>query len=286
MSTPTPQTKQQRREASRQAALALKQKQEAAEKRNRTIMATVLGVAILGLVGAGIFIGMRGNSSRDSVPNFDATMPVADVTNVPANATDDFGFIINADGAAVAAPDDDTLPTLAVYFDYMCPACHAFEDANLPSIRQMVADGETTLVLHPLAILDRMSQRTQFSTRSASAIAWIADRAPQNFLAFHEGIFTEQPGENTEGITNAHMAEIAVAAGVPQAVADGIADGTATETFGQWITSITQVAVTDTALQNPQTGSFGTPTILVAGDRFGGNWMDPQALVQAVATAR
>jgi protein-disulfide isomerase len=64
-------------------------------------------------------------------------------------------------------------------------------------------------VVHSVSILDRLSDGSEYSTRAASASAWVADRAPEQFSAFHESLFADQPEENTPGLSDEQIAQVA-----------------------------------------------------------------------------
>lgn len=276
-------TKAQRREAARAQALEIKKKQEAADKRARTITMSVLGVVLAALIGIVVWLFLRDNANN-AAEQVDTNLPLSQVETVPGTASDDGGIVVSADRAA-GGTIDDSVPTVGIFFDYMCPICGQFETANKDALEGFLADGTANVVLYPVSILDRVSQGTAYSTRAASAAAWVADRAPAKFLDFHEALFANEPEENTAGHTNAELADLARTAGVPSDVAAGIESGEARRTFGQWVTSATASATGNEALKNPQSGGFGTPTITINGERWDGNWTVPGTLEQAVADA-
>ncbi|WP_344249047.1 DsbA family protein [Isoptericola hypogeus] len=265
-------TKAQRRDAARAEALALREKELQRDKRNRVITLSVLAVALVALAVV-VWVILQQGQKKD--------MPLADVT-MPSTAQESGGIPVGADGAA--GTSNEGAPVIDVYLDYMCPICGQFEQVNAESIDQMVSGGDATVVYHPVAILDDQSAGTEYSTRAAAAAAWVADRAPEAFPAYNAALFTNQPGEGTEGLTDEQLASYAEEAGAPADVASGISDGTARDTFGQYAYSATQAATTDEALQNPQTGGFGTPTVVVDGERFD-NWSTAGALEEAVTAA-
>ncbi|NUS40470.1 MAG: thioredoxin domain-containing protein [Terrabacter sp.] len=276
MSTKNPNmTKAQRRDAARAEALALREKEQQRDRRNRIITLSVLGVA---LVALGVVVWMI---LQQGAKNNVEDVPLAEVT-MPSTAQDDGGIPVGADNAAGTTNDD--APVIDVYLDYMCPVCGQFEQTNAGDIDEMVAGGDATVVYHPVSILDRLSAGTDYSTRAASAAAYVADKAPEAFPAFHAALFTNQPAENTEGLSDEQLASYAEEAGASADVATAIEDGTARQTFGQYVHSATQEATSDEALQNPQSGSFGTPTVLVDGEVFG-DWGTQGALGQAVTAA-
>jgi len=107
----------------------------------------------------------------------------------------------------------------------------------------------------------------------------VADRAPDAFQDFHAGLLAGQPDEGTAGLSDAQIADVARAAGVPADVAAEIADGGASQ-FAGWVAAATGTATGDPALEGPR--GFGTPTIVIDGERWEGDWTDPQALPRAV----
>lgn len=263
----TNQTKAQRRDAARAEALALQKKQQSSEKRNRVIVLSVLGLAVIGLVVAIVLILTEGQKT-----------PMEKVDSIPAGVVENSGIPVGADGAA--GTSNEGAKTLDVYVDYMCPICGQFEQTNSASIAEMREAGDITLIVHPVSILDRASQGTEYSTRAASASAWVADQAPEQFSAFHDALFASQPAENTAGLSDEQIAQVAEQVGVPADVAAGITDGQAKDTYEEWVAASTDAATSDEALFNAQ-GGFGTPTVLIDGERFEG-WQQPGALSAAV----
>ena len=284
MSSNKPPSKAERREANRAQALALKQQQEAADRRSRMITLGVLGVVVAAVLGIIIFLFVRDGQQTAANRVDTQDIPLSEVTTVPAGALPDGGIPIGTDRVA-GGPQAEGVPTVGVYFDYMCPMCGEFERLNLETIETFIAEGTANVVFYPVAILDRMAQGTQFSTRAVAAFAWVADRAPEHALDFHIVMFENEPAEQTPGHSNAEMADLARQAGVPEDVAAGIESGEAARTFGQWAFSATQEAVGNADLVNPASGGFGTPTVTLDGERWGGNWLEAGVLAQAVADA-
>lgn len=260
-------TKAQRRDAARAEALTLQKKQQSREKRNRLVVLSILALAVIGLVVAVVMILSEGQKT-----------PMEKVENVPAGVVDGTGIPVGADG--VAGTSNEGAKTLDVYVDYMCPICGQFESINAAGITEMREAKDVTLVVHPVAILNRASQGTDYSTRAAAAAGWVADKAPEQFSAFHEAMFASQPEENSPGLSDEQIAQVAEQAGVPADVAAGIADGDADDTFGEWADASTEKAQTNEALLSAE-GKFGTPNVLIDGERFEG-WQAPGGLTQAI----
>ncbi len=283
MSSTTPgkgkQTKNERRDAAREQARVLREQQAKRDRRNKIVGISALSVAVVALGGVVVWLLNQG-SGGEGLPEY-ADTPLSEVTDAPSVAMEDGGIPVGADG--VGSDVDEDLARVDVYLDYMCPACGAFEETNGDNLISLASDGQATIVYHPIAILNRYSNGTGYSTRAASAAALVAEQAPAAFPVFNEKMFAGQPEEGTSGLTNDEIADIASDAGVPDAVTSLISDGTALDRFGQWVTSATNAASANQDLVNPQSGNFGTPTILVDGTIWTENWTDPSALLQAVA---
>ncbi|GAA1859819.1 DsbA family protein [Myceligenerans crystallogenes] len=264
-------TKAERREAARAEALALQKKQQGRERTYRMVTLGLLGLLIVGL-GVAIWL-IIAESQKTGMEKADA---------IPAGVVDDTGIPVDDKGAAGALVED--APRLDVYVDFMCPVCGQFEALNGADINALREEGDVALVVHPVAILDRASQGTEYSTRAASSVAWVADQAPEAFIAYHDLLFANQPAENSPGLSDEQLASFAEQAGVPADVADGIKDGSATDTFGDWVLAATDQATSDEALANPETGQFGTPTVMLDDERFA-DWGTAGELKTAIEDA-
>ena len=162
--------------------------------------------------------------------------------------------VIDADTGAIAVGDGEN--TLDTYIDFMCPVCNQFEQLYGEAISGLVEDGTITHNIHPIAILDRASQGTQYSTRAANAMYCVAAADGTAAVPFMQAMFADQPAEGTTGLTNEQILEIAGGVGVTgidACVNDGEYSG-----FVTTMTAKTPVA--------PGAGGIGTPTIAVNGE--------------------
>lgn len=158
--------------------------------------------------------------------------------------------------------------TVDVYLDYMCPHCKDFEDATAATLDTLVSSNAATVVYHPLAFLDRFST-TKYSTRSAAAAGCAADAG--KFVEYGKALYANQPPENSAGLDEAKLIEIAGAAGID------------TGSFGQcvrddkhapWVGGVTEAAT--------KRGVNGTPTVMVNGKKVDAT---PDAINAAVTAA-
>jgi len=239
----------------RTAAKRVVQQQLAAERRRSvTLWTSVAVVAVLliaGLIGWGVLAGQRNDN--------------ASALTDPPGAVD--GNTAFAFGSGPVTVD--------VYEDFMCPICHQFENASGPTLQQLITDNKVTVRYHPISILDRASNGTQYSTRAAAASA--AAFVGGKFVEYHDALYAAQPAENTDGLDNAKLVEIGTSVGLTDAA---FADAVNDKTYWAWATQ-----VTDTASGR---GVTGTPTVLVGGKKVteaDGSPPAPATLTTAVAAA-
>jgi protein-disulfide isomerase len=279
MPSPRPSTAE-RREAARQKAAALRRQQAARERRTRVITFSALGVALVALCAAAVYVLVQAGGSDDAASAGSTAVPLAEVTSAPTVALADGGIPITADGVGGAVDPD--LTRVDVYVDFMCPGCAYFEQSSGATFTDLAATGTATVVYHPVAILDRLSQGTAYSTRASSAAALVAEEAPEQFEVFVQTLFANQPDENSTGLTDEEIAGVARLAGVPEASAARIGDGTATDRYGAWVLAATTEVTADAALTNPEQGGFTSPTMALDGVRWAGDWSDPDAVLAAI----
>ncbi len=142
--------------------------------------------------------------------------------------------------------------TVDTYVDFMCPFCGQFEKTEGDTIKQLIADNKITLNLHPVTILDRASQGTKFSSRSASAMFAVAESDPANAYAFMVAMYQNQPQESSAGLTDDQIVSIAKGAGV-----NVTSDLEKAITSGKYIKFAQSKGLPD--------GAQGTPTLIVNG---------------------
>ena len=275
MVTKEPQpSKADRRDAARAQALKLQQEQIRREKRTRNVIIASVLAGVLIVVGVGYGIMKSGGPTVSSgITEFPAGL------NVPSVADDTGGISFGETGVA-GTTSGDAAVDVDVYLDYMCPICGVFEQVNGADLDELRANGDITLTVHPVSILDAQSQGTSYSTRAAQAFAYIAENAPDKALAFNEAMFAQQPKEGTAGLSNDQIAEIATSVGVPDDVVQGIAAGT----YNKFIEALTEIAFNNKEVLNAN-GNFGTPTILINGKRMTSDWSQPGALSAEIAAA-
>ena len=272
--------KTERRDEARLKALQLRAQQKSREKRNRTIAigGLVAAVAVLAVVVV-LILGQTKGTER--VAYSGAAVKLADVPK-PSTAEATGAIPVGLRGAAGEKPLKGDV-VVAVYLDYMCPYCEKFETANDAELAKLRAAGGVTIEYHPISILDQGSQGTEYSTRAANAAAVVADKAPDKFPAFNSAMFVNPPAENSKGLSDAEIAQRALAAGVSQTVVDqftATASGQPWRTFAPFVAALTEQARVDLG------DGYGTPSVLINGKKFAGDMYTVGPLTQAIVAAK
>jgi len=224
-------------------------------KRRRALVNAVgAGVIIVLLVAIAVVVGR-------SMAN-DAPVVTGKVV-VPAHTS----------AGTFSVGDRDAPVTLDLHYDYMCPACGAFEATNAEDLSRLVGDGTVRIRLHVMSFLDEQSGGTEYSTRAGNAFAAVADAAPAQVWAFHNALYAHQPHEGSQGLSDTQIAAIANDVGVPSRVVDTFTDGT----YRGWVAQSTQDAFA--------AGVHSTPTVVINGVAFAGNWAAPGELARAIEAA-
>jgi protein-disulfide isomerase len=222
------------RNTDRRAAAATLRRQQAAEARRRKIVFGVaIGAAVLligGLLGWGIW--------KNSQPEFEVNDPAAAVT-------DTHGVRLGSGPVEID-----------LYIDYMCPACNQFESTYAEQIQSWLDDGSVTVNYHTIAILDRLSSGTEYSSRAAAAATCAADVGEQQFLDYTLALYANQPAENSEGLTDEEL----IAIGTDDVGLDaGWQSCVEGDTYRGWIQEGTASATKDQQVT-------GTPTVKLDGE--------------------
>ncbi len=275
-------SKKARRDHAREVARELREQERKRRKRNRIFLQ---GGVILGLIAVAAIVVVVVQSGVKA--------PV----DGPANMASD-GILLQGDGSGniVGVPTkgtpagSDPTPTdqkklttpvnITVYVDYFCPICGAFEGANAQQLGTWVAGGQATLEIHPISILDRSSLGTKYSTRSANAMACVANYNPNAYFQANTAMYNNQPKEGTEGLTNADIIKVLAGAKASSAAIERcINDGT----YEDWVTQATNRTSTGPIPNSSLTAVKGTPTVIVNGEQYTGDVTDANAFATFVA---
>jgi protein-disulfide isomerase len=178
--------------------------------------------------------------------------------------------------ASDAAPVD-----IRVYVDFLSAGAREFQVANVQQLKKWVTEDAAKLTYYPVAMLTAKSNGTKYSLRSASAAACVATHSPDSFFAYANQLLVKQPSADSDGLTDAALADLAAASGAsdPKAVRSCIQN----EDYAGWVKTVTDRAVSGV----PDTKGVvltGTPLVLVNGTPYMGALDDPAEFAQFVLT--
>ncbi len=246
------------RAAARERIAARRAAEQVAERQRRSRRLRLLtGAAVAALVVVAVVVTVVVQSARTDTA--DAVAPA--------------GTAAGTAGTAFALGSADAPVTVDVYEDYLCPACRAFEADAADTMDELVAGGEVLVRVHPVAILDRLSD-DEYSTRAVNAAAVVADAAGvEAFSQFSALLFAEQPAEGGPGLSDDDLVALAARAG---ATGEDVEAGIRDLRFGDWVAEATDRASRD--------GLTGTPWIRVDGEDL--ERPTAEALTAAVEAAR
>jgi protein-disulfide isomerase len=210
----------------------------------------------------------------------------------PQNMASD-GILIGKDLAAVPTqaldPEQDPVPTeseaagvahIRVYVDYLCTACKEFQDTNGAQMEGWLQSGAATVEIHPVAILTSKSQA--YSMRAANAAACVADSTPDDFWAFNSALFAEQPAEQSTGLSDERIVELAGQAG---AGSSDVATCVSDQRFQSWVNAATDRVLDGEIPDSNVEKVVGAPIIVVGDRQYTGQPDDAKAFAAFVLQA-
>ena len=240
--------------STREKAAQLRAEAAKAEARRRTVMITGAVAVVVAVLVAGVVL------IKTAADNSNARTAAAAAP--PANLVE--GGILSGNTTAKV--------TIETYEDFMCPVCKTFEEGNAAQIDAWVKAGTAKVIYRPISILDRYSSGTEYSTRSLNAVAAVMNTSPAAFPAFHKALFDNQPAENSTGLTDDQLIDLAVKAGADKAA---IEPAIREVRFRTWTQTVTD--------DFSKAGYTGTPTVVVNGTKVDG--FSPAAVKAAVDAA-
>ncbi|MEO7006897.1 MAG: thioredoxin domain-containing protein [Terrimesophilobacter sp.] len=257
-------SKNRRREAARDKARALREAQKKKDRRNKYLLQGGIALAVLAIIAVVVIVitsAVRPPAAGPSNMASDGAVITKGLNTVRTPG-------LKGGTTPVPSPSDGSSDVfnIRVYIDYLCPVCGAFEAANAPQIKKLVESGVATLEIHPVAILDRSSMGTQYSTRAANAFACVANYSPDSAFDYSAILFENQPAENTEGLNNAKLIDLAkqVKVAKQSSVASCIND----TKFKNWVSASTARALAGPLPNSDIEKLLGTPTVLVNGQSY------------------
>lgn len=254
------------REEAREKARTIREQQKQLEKRNKRLTLGTIAfgsIAVIGIVAIIIGSTVRSPSSGPLNMRSDGILIGEQFHAVETAALRPGQMPV----PSVRDPEGEVI-AIELYVDYFSPLAAAFEEANGEQIATWVESGAATLEVHPLAILDRVSQGTKYSTRAANAAACVANFSPNQFYGFHSRLLASQPDENSAGLTDTQLIALTIQAQVSESTK--IRGCIENQTFKAWVNDARERALTGPIPNTNVTAISSTPTVILNGQRYEG----------------
>ena len=257
-------TKDNRRDAAREKARTLREQQKKKERRNRILWQGGIGVAVIAIVAIIFLVVSSSVTPAGPGPTNMASDGITIGKDLKAVKT--AAIPVNGTPTPTVRDKKSSVVNIRIYLDYFCPICNEFENANRAQITSWLKSGAATIEIHPISFLDRSSQGTQYSTRAANAAGCVATYSPDQFWAFTGEMYTNQPAEDTPGLTNPQIVAKAKAAKVTNLAS--VSSCINSKRFFDWVGDATTRATTGPLPDSNVSTVTGTPTVLVDGQQF------------------
>ncbi|WEV63481.1 thioredoxin domain-containing protein [Bifidobacterium sp. ESL0732] len=183
-----------------------------------SILAAFLAVVIIVAGGYAVWNGKYGEQRN--------YQQLQELAQKPKGMTKDGGL-----PAFKASDYNPKAPKIDLYVDYFCPGCAIVEQDLFRSMKDMMEAKQINLYLHPINFLDSKT-KNHYSTRAASAVAYVASNQPGKLFDFSTALFdkTYQPNkDNNRDVSNQEIIDQAVKAGVKESIAKNSVKGTYTD---------------------------------------------------------
>jgi protein-disulfide isomerase len=272
-------SKNERREAARQKAQALRETQKKRDRRSRFLLQGGLAVVVVGILAV-VSLIIANSYLKPPTPG-------------PLNMASD-GITIGKDFKAVttgalqpgqkpvaAASTDPNVINIRIYLDYQCTNCASFEKANAQQIATWVKSGAATIEVHPISFLDSQSLGQKYSTRAANAAACVANFSPNAFFQYNALLFDNQPKEQTVGLSDQKLVSLAKQAKVTNLTS--IQSCVDKQTFKSWVNAATARVVAGPIPDSSIQKVTETPTIIVNGAKYTGSMTSANDFSQFVS---
>lgn len=277
---------------SREAVRETAQRVHAQQSRARLMRRIIVGAVAIVAIGAAVALAVGSSISKPAL--------------TPTGMVDD-GVTVNDIAPASAGAGASTAPTPApseagasetpeaeptgkaiepteihIYVDYLSAGASEFEKANARQLSGWIKEGAVSVTYHPVALLTASSNGTKYSLRAASAAACVATHSPEQFFDYNHELLTDQPKIDSDGRSDAQLADLAVAVGVQNA--KKVRSCIEKQDFVGWAKD-----ATTRALEGPLPGSkdlklSNEALIVVGGQAYVGALNDPAEFSQFVLT--
>src|SRR5699024_4883310 len=138
-------------QSARERVRQQQQQAVARDQRMKIVFRSLIGVAVLVVVAVVAAIALNQGGTPSATPTT--------VTEDGGIVLDPGGQVAEGDEAASTAGDDagatsGDVPLVSTYLDFQCPHCLTFEQANMTMLSDELEQGNISLAVHPVALMD------------------------------------------------------------------------------------------------------------------------------------
>ena len=280
--TPTPDpapSKNDRRHAAREKARLAREAQARRTRRNKWFLQGGITAGVLAVIAVTAVIIVQAAAPAGPGPVNMASDGIVLTAGESGSVEAVRSEAVPAGGAPTPFESPGDAAHIVIYQDFLCPICEAFDTANAEQLEALARSGAATVEIHPIAILDRLSQGTRYATRAANAAACVAEAEPDRFLDVNTAFYAQQPAEGTRGLSDDQIVELVQAAG---AASDDVAACIQSGEHEGWVADATARALEGPLPNTDLPAVTGTPTVLVNGEQYQGAVDDPAAFAAFV----
>ncbi|HEX4057775.1 MAG TPA: thioredoxin domain-containing protein [Galbitalea sp.] len=253
-----------RREAARDKARAIREEHRKEERRRRIRLQALIAVALVVIAAIIAYTLISSQGGGDSGPQNMASDGIVIGKDFKAERTP--GLASGESPIPTARDKKSSVVSIRVYLDYFCPECKQFESANRSQLTSWLKSGAITLEIHPIAIFDRNSLGSLYSSRSANAGACVANYSPDDYWAFTQQMYASQPKAGTGGLDNGQIVAVIRTAGAHNL--SKITSCVNSDKFKDWVSASTSRALTGPLPDSTAKKVPGTLTVIVDGQDF------------------
>ena len=214
--------------STKEKAAAAREAADAEQRRRDNRIRLIGGAAIVIAVALIIGLALRGSTST-----------TAPSTGIVTDAAVPTG-VNGADGSNAWGVPYNTVagkPTLAVWEDFQCPSCAAYEKSNGASLTKLADDGKVNLVWRPTTFIDTKFSATSpnpnSSQRATMAGGCAIDAGKTH--DYHSILFANQPTTEGEGWTDAQLLDFGKQVGITGDAYTTFESCYTTKKFQQWV---------------------------------------------------
>lgn len=259
--------RKQQREEARQKARAMMEETRRKEKRNKMLFQGGIITGVLAIVAIVALV----------IVNQPQPVPQANPANMISG-----GVVLSGEQQVVptaAIPEGGTAtPTpltadkvhVDIYVDYLCPFCKLFEETQQTTMETYMENYPVEFEFHPVGMI------AEYSAVTANAAACVASLEPNLWWEANKALYANQPDEATgqqytkkqsiDYVLKTAWAELPISPEVKNCVKD--------TRYYDSVMVASQDALTKPLPNTNNITLQSTPTILIDGVKFEGNWRD------------